>query len=471
MGCCGSTEEEPGIEGEPVSFADVKAAISEEEDSPLGSEQVIEQAFKVFDLDKDGQLGYDDLCGILTRQEWDKPAFEPLLGPDEVTEVLATYGSDGYLSLEQFTTASQELSTKEAAALKKRMAQVAMRRAKLAAMGANTPVITAASVVSAEESAAAPSHCHLLIVTLDYAGGSVGSTTGGELTSSSDARRMIALAEAAGCADVVVVTDVDGLGEAGHPSAYNVSEQFAQMGSRCEPGDTFVLYYAGHGTNLQDCEAGDEKDGYDEALVCTTPDGSYDCLRDDQICELIDALPEGVKVLTMIDACHSGTPTDVDTHDYGERHVMNLSASADSQFANSTGDGGMFTSAILEVLATRAEEMNAGVPVTPPTVIDVYNWTLGRFGFKFGMSDQSMMVGKTKNTDAAAFAWPLMPAADSAFEPDTRMKGPPRGARPQSTEEYENAMKYYGGHELKAATSGGLQFTSGGLMAFVVDES
>lgn len=51
--------------------------------------------------------------------------------------------------------------------------------------------------------------------------------------------------------------------------------------------------------------------GQDEVLVCTQPDGKRDKLKDDTLSELLTTLPEGVRVLTVVDACHSGSPTDL----------------------------------------------------------------------------------------------------------------------------------------------------------------
>lgn len=41
------------------------------------------------------------------------------------------------------------------------------------------------------------------------------------------------------------------------------------MAASCEPGDFFVVYYSGHGTNVED-QDGDEEDGNDEALCLRT---------------------------------------------------------------------------------------------------------------------------------------------------------------------------------------------------------
>ena len=117
-----------------------------------------------------------------------------------------------------------------------------------------------------------------------------------------------------------------------------------------------------------------------ECLVCTKADGTKDYLKDDTLADLIHALPSGLKVLTVVDACHSGTPTDLDTRDYGSRQVMHIGAVSDTQVASDVHDGGALTGAILESIGTRVEQVNAGRSLEPPSVTDVYNWCVNRYG-------------------------------------------------------------------------------------------
>jgi hypothetical protein len=61
-----------------------------------------------------------------------------------------------------------------------------------------------------------------------------------------------------------------------------------------QPGDVLVFQYAGHGTHVDDVD-NDEDDGQDEALVpFDYEDGNF--LIDDDIGDLMDRVPEGVKV-------------------------------------------------------------------------------------------------------------------------------------------------------------------------------
>ncbi|MFT3799630.1 MAG: caspase family protein [Burkholderiaceae bacterium] len=72
-------------------------------------------------------------------------------------------------------------------------------------------------------------------------------------------------------------------------------------------GDVLVLHYSGHGTRVPDLD-GDERDGFDEALVpFDFHVGAF--LIDDDLRTLFDTLPAGVNLTCFIDCCHSGSIT------------------------------------------------------------------------------------------------------------------------------------------------------------------
>lgn len=85
-------------------------------------------------------------------------------------------------------------------------------------------------------------------------------------------------------------------------------------------GDIVYFQFSGHGQQIED-DNGDEKDGYDEALVPYDADGRYDPVtykgqnhfRDDLLGEKLNKIrkkigPKG-SLVVLIDACHSGTAT------------------------------------------------------------------------------------------------------------------------------------------------------------------
>ena len=72
--------------------------------------------------------------------------------------------------------------------------------------------------------------------------------------------------------------------------------------------DLVIIYFSGHGSHVAD-DNGDERDGWDEALVTYDIEGktnpkATDVLRDDHFTMLVNALPTD-KVLTVMDTCFS----------------------------------------------------------------------------------------------------------------------------------------------------------------------
>ena len=68
------------------------------------------------------------------------------------------------------------------------------------------------------------------------------------------------------------------------------------------PGDLLVIYRSGHGGRALDI-SGDELDGYDETLCMWDRQ-----VLDDEMWELLcEAIPAGVRVALITDACHSET--------------------------------------------------------------------------------------------------------------------------------------------------------------------
>jgi hypothetical protein len=78
-------------------------------------------------------------------------------------------------------------------------------------------------------------------------------------------------------------------------------------------GDVVVLYYSGHGVQIEDVN-GDEDDGYDEALcpTDTAPNAAatefVNVLLDDELNQLLSQIPTD-NVTVVLDCCHSGTAT------------------------------------------------------------------------------------------------------------------------------------------------------------------
>jgi len=82
-----------------------------------------------------------------------------------------------------------------------------------------------------------------------------------------------------------------------------IKEQMTEIVSNAVSGDYIVFHYSGHGTQIPD-KNGDEADHYDEALYLH--DGA---LIDDDLCDILSGLKDGVHCLVLLDSCFSGTAT------------------------------------------------------------------------------------------------------------------------------------------------------------------
>ena len=94
------------------------------------------------------------------------------------------------------------------------------------------------------------------------------------------------------------------------PTKYNMRRALYWLVQDCQPGDSLVFYFSGHGSQ-QINHNGDEIDGYDETL-CPMDYQTEGIILDDEINEtIVRPLPPRVKLHAIIDACHSGTMLDL----------------------------------------------------------------------------------------------------------------------------------------------------------------
>ncbi|XP_007038210.2 PREDICTED: metacaspase-1 isoform X1 [Theobroma cacao] len=94
------------------------------------------------------------------------------------------------------------------------------------------------------------------------------------------------------------------------PTKHNIRMASNWLVQGCQPGDSLVFHYSGHGSQQRNY-TGDEVDGYDETL-CPTDFESQGMIVDDEInATIVRPLPHGVKLHAIIDACHSGTVLDL----------------------------------------------------------------------------------------------------------------------------------------------------------------
>ncbi|MFD3540586.1 caspase domain-containing protein [Streptomyces sp. NPDC058662] len=110
-----------------------------------------------------------------------------------------------------------------------------------------------------------------------------------------DARDMAALARARGFSDTVVLT-ADGTVE-------NVTAELRRAAGRLGDGDILLFTYSGHGGQLPDTAGPDrERDRKDETLVLF--DRQF---LDDELHREFQRFQNGVRILVLLDCCHSGT--------------------------------------------------------------------------------------------------------------------------------------------------------------------
>lgn len=94
------------------------------------------------------------------------------------------------------------------------------------------------------------------------------------------------------------------------PTKLNIQKAMRWLVQGCEPGDSLVFFFSGHGQSQKD-QDGDELDGFDEAL-CPLDYESSGFIIDDEInATIVRPLPRGVVLHAIIDACYSGTMLDL----------------------------------------------------------------------------------------------------------------------------------------------------------------
>ncbi|KAI0267549.1 peptidase C14, caspase domain-containing protein [Russula aff. rugulosa BPL654] len=118
--------------------------------------------------------------------------------------------------------------------------------------------------------------------------------------------------------DIRVMTD-----EMGNPwdipNKANILRAMQELVSDPQPGDSFFLYFSGHGVQIKDMD-GDEDDGLDECICAVDyfgddpnpTENTPGLVVDDVIHDiLVRPLPQGCRLAALFDSCHSGTALDL----------------------------------------------------------------------------------------------------------------------------------------------------------------
>lgn len=254
----------------------------------MASTERMRAAFAVFDTDNDGYMSKAELRAVLARNDGMDPA--------DAEDILEEFDADedGMLDINEFIEAFECLDEDEVEQI---MAVVLSY--------INKPIKVANKVRKADGRQAA-FRTHMVVVAYDYE--DCGEYTPedacgcGPLSCTADAMRLVELAKKCGCSDIAFLCDKpdmeEGEGWLGWPSASRVVEVFDEVGARCQPGDTFVFFFSGHGAQSEGRAKG-EADGKNEELCLCQTDGSYDPLIDDVLAACIQRLPEGVRCLSI----------------------------------------------------------------------------------------------------------------------------------------------------------------------------
>jgi len=164
--------------------------------------------------------------------------------------------------------------------------------------------------------------------------------------------------ETLGYTDIVVMKD--GKFDKTHsrplaPTKDNILRELYSIVSRCKAGDSLLVHYSGHGSQLKTTEPKNERDGKDETL-CPV-DYNYakidnGFIHDNQLHDiLVKSLPEGVKLRMVCDSCHSGSILDLpqlfyeytcikETFNESGKDVICISGCRDSQTSADATIGG-----------------------------------------------------------------------------------------------------------------------------------
>ncbi|KAL6517636.1 hypothetical protein OROMI_033337 [Orobanche minor] len=94
------------------------------------------------------------------------------------------------------------------------------------------------------------------------------------------------------------------------PTKKNIRKALQWLIQGCQPGDSLVFHYSGHGSQVKDFNQ-DEMDGYDETLWPVDHHTHGKILDDEINATIVRPLPRGANLHAIVDTCHSGTILDL----------------------------------------------------------------------------------------------------------------------------------------------------------------
>lgn len=131
----------------------------------------------------------------------------------------------------------------------------------------------------------------------------------------------------------------------------NIRTALNKLVNSATPGDVLFFHYSGHGSQVfnQRDDDDNEPDGLDEIICPVDLDWKEKIIRDDELREIFDRVPNGVNLTVFLDCCNSGGGMD---------HLNQYQSLAPGERAlpRSTDDGGRYLpppAGMLEEAATR----------------------------------------------------------------------------------------------------------------------
>eukprot|EP01053_Blabericola_migrator_P008262 Blabericola_migrator_1__8261@NODE_4283_length_1241_cov_9_788756_g2645_i0_p1_GENE_NODE_4283_length_1241_cov_9_788756_g2645_i0NODE_4283_length_1241_cov_9_788756_g2645_i0_p1_ORF_typecomplete_len293_score26_86Peptidase_C14/PF00656_22/1_9e48Raptor_N/PF14538_6/0_0013Raptor_N/PF14538_6/1_5e03Peptidase_C13/PF01650_18/0_043CHAT/PF12770_7/0_079_NODE_4283_length_1241_cov_9_788756_g2645_i01651043 len=95
------------------------------------------------------------------------------------------------------------------------------------------------------------------------------------------------------------------------PTRENMLRGFQWLTQNAQPGDVLYLHYSGHGIQTPTEDTQYELDGLDECILPLDYEAAG-MLRDDDLNEhLVQRIPHGVRLVCLMDCCHSGSGLDL----------------------------------------------------------------------------------------------------------------------------------------------------------------
>ncbi|KAG9087489.1 Ca(2+)-dependent cysteine protease [Ceratobasidium sp. UAMH 11750] len=175
-----------------------------------------------------------------------------------------------------------------------------------------------------------PGRRRALLIAIQYEGQcwSTSGTTmhlGGPYEDAQDIRNLL-IEQGYDPQDIQLMTDKPGTEQHNIPTRDNIKMALQRLVAEAKRNDRFFLFFAGHGTQVDD-EDGDEEDGKDEGIIPCDWATSFDYKDDGIIIDdylrdtCVDPLPEGSQLIGVFDSCHAGTILDL-PEQYPEREHL-----------------------------------------------------------------------------------------------------------------------------------------------------